>query len=281
MRTDSYTIRNMTPEDLTQAVDWAAAEGWNPGLADDRAFLAADRNGFLAGLLDGQPIASISAVSYGAAFAFIGFYIVRPERRGQGFGWRLWQAAMQQLRGIPTGLDGVVAQQENYRRSGFALAHRNIRYGGRVEGPTVLDPCVRTIGGGLRAAIGDYDARHFPTRRERFLDAWLDPTLRSCLAYVEDGRVRGYGVIRPCRDGRKIGPLFADDAAIAEALFQALAASGEGPVFLDLPEPNAAARALAERHGMTPAFETARMYLGGDPGLPLDRIFGITTFELG
>lgn len=281
MQQGDYHIRHMQPADLALAVDWAAAEGWNPGLADDRAFQAADRNGFLVGLVGREPVASISAVSYGRDFAFVGFYIVRPEWRGQGYGWRLWQAAMQQLRGVPTGLDGVVAQQENYRRSGFAPAHRNIRYGGAVEGPTVLDPHVRIIGGALRTAIGDYDARHFPTRRERFLDAWLDPTLRTCLAYVDDGRVRGYGVIRPCRDGRKVGPLFADDAMVAEALFQALAASGEGPVFLDLPEPNGEARALAERHGMTPAFETARMYLGGDPGLPLGRIFGITTLELG
>jgi hypothetical protein len=28
-------------------------------------------------------------------------------------------------------------------------------------------------------------------------------------------------------------------------------------------------------------FETARMYRNGDPGLPVERIFGITTFELG
>lgn len=281
MSSEGYSIRHMTPAELELAVDWAAAEGWNPGLADHRAFQAADRNGFLVGLLDGAPIASISAVSYGRAFGFIGFYIVRPDRRGQGYGWRLWQAATHQLRGIPTGLDGVLAQQENYRRTGFVLAHRNVRYGGPVAPATRLDPHVRAIGGELRAAIGDYDARHFPTRREAFLDAWLDPTLRTCLAYVDDGRVRGYGVIRPCRDGRKIGPLFADDEFVAEALFQGLSASGEGTVYLDLPDPNAAARALAERHGMTPAFETARMYSGGDPGLPLGRIFGITSFELG
>lgn len=271
----------MTADELTLAVDWAAAEGWNPGLADDRAFQAADRNGFLVGLLDGEPIGSISAVSYGSGFGFIGFYIVRPAWRGRGHGWALWQAALSQLGGRSVGLDGVVAQQENYRKSGFELAHRNIRYGGPVTVSAAADPRIRPIGGELRAAVDAYDARHFPVRRQRFLDAWLDPTLRSCLAFVENGAVRGYGVIRPSREGRKIGPLFADREDIAEALFQALAASGEGPVFLDPPEPNAAARRLAERHGLKPAFETARMYLGPAPDLPLSRIFGITTFELG
>jgi hypothetical protein len=48
-----------------------------------------------------------------------------------------------------------------------------------------------------------------------------------------------------------------------------------------VPQPNVAAIALAERHGMTPYFETARMYTGIRPELPLARIFGITTLELG
>jgi hypothetical protein len=101
-------------------------------------------------------------------------------------------------------------------------------------------------------------------------------------ALVEDGAVTGYGVLRPCAEGSKIGPLFAANRGDAELLFRALAAEAPpGPVFLDVPEPNAAAVRLAEGFGMMPAFETARMYRGAAPELPLDRIFGITTFELG
>lgn len=33
--------------------------------------------------------------------------------------------------------------------------------------------------------------------------------------------------------------------------------------------------------GLAPVFETARMYRGAMPRLPLERIFGITSFELG
>lgn len=102
------------------------------------------------------------------------------------------------------------------------------------------------------------------------------------MAWVVDGRITGYGVVRACREGHKIGPLFADTEEIADGLFQALAAkTGDGPVFLDIPGPNMAAQRLCERHGMIPVFETARMYRGPAPELPLARIFGITTFELG
>ena len=38
---------------------------------------------------------------------------------------------------------------------------------------------------------------------------------------------------------------------------------------------------LVQELGLTQCFETARMYKGPAPRLPLERIFGITTFELG
>ena len=126
----NYQIRTMTRDELVLVVDWAAKEGWNPGLYDVECFYAADPQGFLIGLLDGEPIASISVVKYGMAFGFLGFYMVRPAFRGQGYGMRIWQAGLQYLQGRTIGLDGVVEQQNNYLKSGFQLAHRNIRYEG-------------------------------------------------------------------------------------------------------------------------------------------------------
>ena len=111
---------------------------------------------------------------------------------------------------------------------------------------------------------------------------WLRSEGRSGLALLRDGEIAGYGVIRRCREGYKIGPLFADDGAGAEALFRGLAARAAGaPVYLDPPFNNAAGIALVEGHGLVPSFETARMYRGPAPDLPIGRTFGITTFELG
>jgi hypothetical protein len=65
-------------------------------------------------------------------------------------------------------------------------------------------------------------------------------------------------------------------------LFQALAAdAADSPIFLDLPEPNQSAAILAAQYGLSPVFETARMYRGLRPDLPLSQTYGITTFELG
>ena len=278
-----FEVTTARAADLATMVGWAAAEGWNPGRGDAEPFLAADRQGFLIGRLDGAPIGCISVVRYGADFGFLGFYIVAPDHRGRGFGMRIWDAGMAHLTGRTVGLDGVVAQQANYAKSGFVLAHRNVRYAGRVAVAGSVDPRVVSVDAALATVVVAYDRPLFPADRGAFLSRWLDGSGgRVALAFVEDGAVCGYGVIRPAEAGFKIGPLFADTAAIAEALFLALAARAEGDaVVLDPPEPNAAAVALAVRHGLQPVFETARMYRGRTPELDLDRIYGITSFELG
>lgn len=278
-----YDVRVMTRAELDLAVDWAAQEGWNPGIDDARAFHASDPMGFFVGVHDGEPVASISLVAYDEAYAFLGFYIVKPAERGRGFGHALWRAAITR-RGRPlTGLDGVVAQQGNYAKSGFRLAYRNIRFGGPA--PTGAAEAVRPV---MRVAelpfdrILAYDRLFFPAARPAFLSLWLTPRLGVALAMRDGDRIVGLGAIRACRQGFKIGPLYADDETAAQSLFLRLAAyASGGDIFLDVPEPNAAALRLAERHGLKPVFETARMYTGPAPDIPLARLFGVTSFELG
>jgi ribosomal protein S18 acetylase RimI-like enzyme len=275
---DEHEFRPLTRAELDVSLDWAQAEGWNPGLGDADCFWQADEAGFLGLFLARRLVASISVVAYDSMSAFLGLYIVAPEFRGRGLGLRLWQAGMAQLGARSVGLDGVVAQQDNYARSGFRLAWRNQRYEGRGGGSE--PPGLVPVAAVPFAEIAAYDRGAFAAPRDRFLTCWTGR--HEGRAIVEAGRLRGYGVIRRCRVGWKIGPLFADDSESAETLFAGLAAQVLAePIFLDVPQPNAAAVALAERHGMTPCFETARMYAGGRPDLPLARIFGITTLELG
>ena len=189
---------------------------------------------------------------------------------------------MAQLDNRIVGLDGVIAQQENYKRSGFVLAHRNIRFGGGLDCEQPRDPKIISISSSLVEAVIAYDRAFFPAARDKFVRCWLRPLQRQGKALIENGTVRGYGVIRACKHGFKIGPLFADTDDGADLLFRALAASATGEsVFLDCPEPNRLATDLAARYGLSPVFETARMYRGPAPDLPLPRIYGISTLELG
>jgi ribosomal protein S18 acetylase RimI-like enzyme len=275
-----FLVRTMTPSEVELSLEWAASEGWNPGKHDARCFRAADPNGFFMGTLQGEPIGCISAVAYDERFGFIGLYLVKPQFRGMGFGMRIWQHGMAYLGNRNVGLDGVVAQQANYRKSGFQLAFRNIRFQGVVEG--VVSARVSSVSELSFDQLIDYDRRFFAARRASFLKEWVNQADSVALAVVHNARITGYGVLRSCLAGYKIGPLFADNERIAEELLGALAASVPGQlVTLDVPEANPAAVALAERHGMTSIFETARMYTHEPPALPIGHVFGVTSFELG
>jgi GNAT superfamily N-acetyltransferase len=263
------------------AISWADAEGWNPGLDDAERFLAADPHSFLATERDGEIVATASCTHYGDSYAFIGFYIVRGDLRGRGIGTPLFERALERAGGRIVGLDGVLAQQAYYERRGFELAHRNVRW--------------QTMGGGERpdglvelASVPfedllAFDSSVFGTERERFLRAWIDRPAGHALAHLHDGRLGGYGVLRRCHVGAKIGPLFADDPGVAEALLAGLLAAA-GPhteVSIDIPAANLRAGELRSGRAMEPSFETVRMYLNGRPPEDVQRVFGVTTFEFG
>ncbi|MFA6075301.1 MAG: GNAT family N-acetyltransferase [Negativicutes bacterium] len=279
----NFVIKNMTRADLDIAVAWAAAEGWNPGLYDAEAFFATDPSGFFMAWDGDRPIGAVSAVRYAPEkFGFIGFFIVVQEQRGGAVGPALGRTALSYLQDYNVGQDGVLAKVKNYEAAGFKLAYSNFRYGGLViSGTGVENPAVQAIGKNDFAAICAYDRECFPAERKIFLENWFAQPESRAFVY-KDGGVRGYGTIRKCRIGYKIGPLFADNAAIAEQLFLALTndLSGE-QLFLDVPAVNSAAKKLAEKYQLQPVFATARMYNKGEPALSIDKIFGVTTFELG
>lgn len=278
--------RLLTRPELDEVLSWAATEGWNPGLADADSFWAADLAGFYGMFLDGQLIGSASAVSYGGKLGFVGLFIVRPEHRSRGLGGAFWSYFIQRLEerlapGAPMALDGVFARQPFYARSGFVLSHRNLRMEGLGAAALTRDRHVVELSRLPEGAIETLDTVHFGVPRPAFLEPWLQPPGGLSLGWLDD-RVRGYGVIRPCRNGFKIGPLFAETPRIADALFQALSAHAAGqPIFLDTPENNPAALALASRHGLREVFGCARMNRGVPLALPWHQIFGVTTFELG
>lgn len=260
---------------------WAADEGWNPGVSDGPAFFAQDPDGFFIGRVGGEPVSAISVVNYGADYAFLGCYLVRPDLRGHGHGLTTWKTALAHAGNRTVGLDGVVAQQDNYRQSGFELAYRTVRFTGAA--PAVEPPSdIRPVHPADVADITAYDSACYPADRPRFLAAWLTGTGHKAFVRHDGDRLTGYGVLRPGRDTLRIGPLFADTAEDARALFAALTAEAAGgQVAIDVPETSAAGVAIAEEAGFNASFETARMYTGPVRDHARERVFGVTTLELG
>jgi hypothetical protein len=261
---------------------WADDLGWNPGSQDGPAFLAQDPEGFFVGELAGEPIACISCVRYDDRFGFLGQFIVRPKYMGQGYGLTIGRAGQAHLTGRCIGLDGVLDKMNTYQRIGYRFSHYHVRFSG--------------TGGGDRPAglinltdvpfeqVADYDARCFPARRTTFLREWLRIPGSTAFGCLANGDLSGVGVIRPSSLGFKIGPLFADDADTASRLLAGLAAAVPGrPYCLDMPEPGVQSGTadLVRRYGLTEVFRTARMYTTDPPEHAREKVFGITSLELG
>ncbi|MEU7702557.1 GNAT family N-acetyltransferase [Streptomyces sp. NPDC039028] len=279
------SVSRATERDWELVRSWAADEGWNPGRSDAASFFAQDPRGFFLGRVDGEPVSAISVVTYDDAYAFLGFYLVRPDLRGLGHGLATWRAALPHAGGRSVGLDGVPDQQDNYRRSGFKTAYRTARYEGAVPAVDGPPPGVVPAGSVDPAVLAAYDGACHHADRPRFLASWLTTPGHRALARVVDGRPTGYGVVRPAQDAARVGPLFADTPADAAVLLDALAAEarafGAARIAVDMPESNPAAARLAEERGLEPTFETARMYTGPVRPVARERVFGVTTLELG
>lgn len=273
-------IRTASLADVELMLDWAAGEGWNPGLGDAQSFLAADPEGFFVAEAEGEIAACISVVNHSDSYAFLGFYIANEKFRGQGIGFALWREAMKHAGERTVGLDGVADQQANYARSGFVRTGATLR----LEGPRPEAGAegLRAIEARDMAAVAALDAGANGVVRSRFLREWVKDTGTRRTVVIDRGRgVEGFATARLCRSGCKIGPVVAPDAASALALASAAAgALRASDVVIDAPDGQAAFVETLNGLGFAETFGTARMYRGTPPAVT-DALFGIATMELG
>lgn len=278
-----YRIEEMTPSDLKIAVLWAKKEGWKPGLYDATCFYQVDPQGFFVGRLNGKVISVVSAVNYDDFYAFSGFFIVHPRYRGKRYGLMLAETVASHVSGRNVGCDGVIHMISRYERMGFQFAHRNARY--ELKNIPKLKEDVSNIQLLLEfpfEELSRYDRLHFPASRDEFLKCWISQPKSLALGYVKDQRLKGYGVIRICDEGYKIGPLFADTPEISNILLLKLVEHAQGAtVYLDVPENNPHATDLLKPYAAKKVFETARMYTQAEPIVLEKEIYGITSYELG
>jgi GNAT superfamily N-acetyltransferase len=267
-------------------LEWAAAEGWNPGINDADLFFDTDPEGFYGYFEADQLIAGGALVAYGDAFGFMGLFIVHPDHRGTGLGRSLWYRRRDTLLArlhdnAAIGMDGVVAMQDFYHAGGFRLAFRDERY--ETTGRAFpSDPNIFSLQSADIDHLLQLDMECFGFKRREFILAWIAQPEAKVFQYGTGAGFQGYAVMRKAQDGWKTGPLFATSRAAAEGLYAACHSAVPGEkIYLDVPGANPAAKALAQAFGGTFVFECGRMYYGHAPELPVHQIYGITSFELG
>ncbi|MGC6443589.1 MAG: GNAT family N-acetyltransferase [Rubripirellula sp.] len=286
-------LRKLTYPELEKLVSWARDEGWEPGLNDAQQFWAYDADGFLAIQESGKFVGGGAIVRHNHEYGFMGLFIVAAEHRGHGLGRELWfhrrDTLLERLGSNGAiGLDGVDAMVPFYAAGGFVQATRHRRFCfRRLGGSTVTALGVVPLTDVSDEALSRLDRQCFPADRVAFLRRWSEQLSAKAFA-IEDGEdVLGFGVIRRCTSGWRIGPLFAESAQVADTLCHSLVASvtdessDDLPVFIDVPDANQEGIKWVKELGMEEVFGCERMYYGKAPEIAHHKIFGVTTLEIG
>ena len=283
---DELQFQKLDLDGVKTLVRWAEEEGWNPGPNDADVYYTTDPDGFYGYYNEGKQIAGGSIVSYNKEFGFMGFFIVKPEFRSLGIGRKIWYQRRDILlsrlnKNAPIGMDGVIAMQPFYKKGGFEILFRDERYE-RIGTKFTTDKNISSISDEDVDSILAYDKQCFGFSRPQFLKPWLKLPGNKTFKYVEDGKLRGFAMVRKANKGYKVCPLFADNDLIAEELYKAcLNSVVDEPLYLDIPVINKDAVNIIKKYNATYVFECARMYYGKPPEVDINKVFGITTFELG
>jgi len=283
---DDLQFQKLDLEGVKTLVNWAEEEGWNPGPNDADVYFATDPNGFYGYYFEGNLIAGGSIVSYNKEFGFMGFFIVKPEYRSLGIGKKIWYQRRDMLlsrlnKDAPIGMDGVIAMQPFYKKGGFEILFRDERYE-KIGTQFTTNKNISSIADEDFDSILTYDKQCFGFSRPQFMKPWLKLPDNKTFKYLEDGKLKGFAIVRKANKGYKVCPLFAANEIIAEELYKACLNSAVGePLYLDIPVINKGAVNIIKKYNATYVFECARMYYGKPPEVDISKIFGITTFELG
>jgi GNAT superfamily N-acetyltransferase len=276
------TIRNFKLQEMVFPMEVAFKEGWNPGLYDGVAFYQADPEGFFLAEENGGMAGGISAVRYGDTLAFIGGHFVLPPFRGRGIGRALWEHAIATAGDRVIGVNGLPEGKGFYEAYGFKAAYNVIRYGGRIFAESRFSEDIHAAQDMTPRRLAEYDAGFFGVNREAFLRTWLATPGMESVCLLKEGKLQGWGCMRRCRQGWRLGPVFARHHTFAEEILRHLALKTIGEnVYIDITETNVQSIRLAFAMGMIPWGARLRLYRGEPPKQPLEKIYGFTTLDIG
>jgi GNAT superfamily N-acetyltransferase len=236
-------------DEVSIAMEWAAQEGWNVGKHDAKAYYKAFPSGCRLLLVKEQLVGAIFLANYSKDFVFIGLFVVEKSFRGKGFGKILWEYAMREVeKKISVGLYAVPQQVSRYASSNFKTLNNILRWNAQAPAVTNFSVGANSLNKTLLieksntdliAQVNEYESKMFPAPRFELIKAMLELPQVVGVAIKESEQIVGYGLIRPCQKGYRIGPLYANSfeavKALTTKLLEMIAGLNETVVFDTLP----------------------------------------------
>jgi GNAT superfamily N-acetyltransferase len=277
----------LTAADAEGALPLSAEAGWNQTAAD-WAFMLREGRGI--GVRDGAGrwVGSALALPLGERLSWIGMVLVAKHARRRGIGTRLLRRTIDEVRdaGRIAGLDATELGRPVYLPLGFRDLYTISRLRIETPAPAASTPAGCTIRPLVAAdlpALAAFDAPRSGMRRSHVLAYLFREAPERALIAEAGGGIVGFVLGRPGRIAFQVGPVVADDEAIAMALVSAALTHLDGPAMIDVPDAHADLRAWLDRHGAVRERGFTRMTLGAPPpGLTNPRaVFALAGPELG
>jgi GNAT superfamily N-acetyltransferase len=231
----------MTERDLADGLRLSRASGWNQTVEDWGLLLSLGRGLFRVGVLDGRVVASGGAVRYGDALAWICMILVEPEERGHGLGTHLFDDVLGRVRRLvdgghvqAVGLDATPLGRGIYVPRGFADGPGIVRMSAEPGAPTDAPRGVQAFARGDLEAVLAFDRGVFGADRGVVLRRALAKAPELARVVREGSRVRGYCLGRHGDHSDHVGPVVAEEPALARDLVVACLSNVRSrPLILD------------------------------------------------
>lgn len=251
-------VARLREEDVPAALALSEEASWNQTAADWLLMIRAGEAYGAAGP-DGGLVATALALPHPPAFGWVSMVLVRASWRRRGLGTLLLSSAVEALRerGLVPFLDATPAGEALYGPLGFRAVEPITRWrgagGGGPGGPLEPVPDV--------TAIGELDRTAFGADRSAILADLL--AREGAVSGLAPGG-RGFLLTRPGRTATQVGPVVADEPAVAQALVASALDTIAGPALLDVPDRETGLARLLRGRGFEPERAFTRMALGRD-----------------
>jgi GNAT superfamily N-acetyltransferase len=263
---------SLSSPELDDVMALVSEARWNQIAADWRVFIELGRI-HAAHSTSGRIVATTATLPYGGRFAWVSMVLVAGPYRRRGLATLLMRRAMDELsaaRLVPV-LDATPDGRAVYRALGFKDCWglhrlRRERQGAELDTrdrfPAPAGVIIRRIREEDWPALCGFDALAFGTQRSAVL-ARLRGRLPAAELVAQSGdRVVGFCLGRDGRVAAQIGPLVAENDAIACALLARALDGIEAPVVIDLADAKSQARTFLEARGFAAVRPFTRMLHG-------------------
>ncbi len=284
MRIDRPPVIALDKRHLPAMVALSAEAGWNQ-TGDDWEMMLAAGNAIGMTAPGGHLIATAISLPFGKTFGWISMVLVTASWRKKGLATYLLGQAIEALEapGLVPVLDATPEGAHVYRPIGFEPHYSVLRWalddasaiGAQMPSAVNSSPLKKA---GM-AGVKTYDRDVFGGDRGSILDAIF---ARSDGQARAANRGHGYLLSRDGRTARQIGPICAEDPAVAIDMLDQALKSMTGAVFVDACDHQNAFADHLGALGFTPQRPFVRMARGrsapfGDPG----QMFALAGPELG